>query len=1065
MAVPPLSPRQRARFFPPKPLDGELVRLRLLEAVQANIFRKLTLVCAAPGYGKSTLAAQFVRSSDFPVAWLQLNDSDRDPATFGADILHALQFALKEWDPPALNLPGALASAEKPETVGSALAGALDRSLPDFTVLVIDDFHLVDDSQPAVDFMNAVLRDLPPALHLLLISRHVPPLHITPLVAGQQTAGFSEEHLRFTPSEVQELVVVRNRISLPDAEAEVLVSASEGWVTGILLTSHLLWRGLPLGAGITGRDQIYQFLASEVLEQQPEDLRRFMLEASVLRDMDPPACDFILDRSDSRERLSQLDSRRLFIFSFGEDQPTYRFHNLFREFLLANLQKRDAGRHALLLEKAAEWNLRIGMPEAAFSYFIQADKYSRAARLVEEHVQEFYESGRAQTLQDWARRLYPVRFEVPKLYGCAAMTLGMNGDFRKAEEYLDIAGQGFERRQDAGRLISLQVIRSWLALRKGEYETGWRIADGLLQKGREGGAGIADLRLAAEHAGRCAAALGKIPDAVRYLRQALAGFPEHENSYDQAHVLNELANMLQLAGQTAESYVFQRRALALWRQLGFPGPIAVALNNLAYAQHMTGQLEEAEASYAEAMEWSRKSGDKNSQMLVFSGLGDLMKDRKQYAKAAGYYTSADRLAEESGDLPMLGYIYRAWADLNRRLKNFPAAMEWLQRAQELSENETETTRAGDRILHGTLLEEMGRTAQAVEILEDAAAVLERGDSPKAAQSAARFLLARTQFRAGDLSAAEKSLRTSFDLALGCGSDQGLIREVESASDLLKAFEMHPTMGGFCTALVERAARQVVREPAGEPASIEAGSMALSVKALGTLEISWSGREIPRSAWVSQKTKEVFLFLLDRAPANRDDLLSVFWPEMTSGRAQANLYQTLYRIRRAVGADIIILKNQVCRLAENITVAYDVSAFEKSARQALALQASDRHRLAGLERASALFRGEYLKDVPVDWASRRREEINQLFLKIIRTQADEYDALCRFEEGRACIARGLEVDPLRDELHQRMLKFLAVLGRKHEVVDHYRKYVSQLRDDMGLDPPLEIRALYDSLISQ
>jgi ATP/maltotriose-dependent transcriptional regulator MalT/DNA-binding SARP family transcriptional activator len=1065
MVVPAFPARQKARFFPPKPLDGELERPRLLEAIQANIFRKLTLLVAAPGYGKSTLAAQFARSSDFPVAWLQLDEGDRDASILCTDILFALQAALPEWTPPPLNLIGLPAVSENPGALGSALSEALDQALPDFTVLVIDDFHLVEESQQIVELVNAVLRNMPPALHLLLISRHIPGLHITPLVAAQQTAGFSEEHLRFTPGEVQDLVVSRNRISLPAAEADALVSVNEGWVTGILMSSHLLWRGLPLGEGLIGRDRVYQFLASEVLEQQPDALRRFMLESSVLVDMDRAACDFLLDRTDSRELLAQLDSRRLFVVASGEDQPTYRFHNLFREFLLAQLQKRDSARHKALLEKSAEWHIRIGMPEAAFSYFTQAGNLPQAARLAEEQVQRIYESGRAQTLQDWARRLYPVRFEVPRVYVCAAMTLGMGGNFAKAEEYLNIAEEGLERAQHLrARRNSLQVTRAWLAYRRGEYEKGWQLADSLLQKGAAGGVEIADLRMAAEHAGRCAAALGRIPEAIRCLREALEKFPADERSYDRAHVLTELANTLQTSGATAESYILQRRALAIWRELGYPGPIAIALNNLAYDQHMMAQLDEAEASYTEAMEWSRKSGDKHSQMLIYTGLGDLLKDRGEYSKAAGYYASADNLAEDAGDPAMLGFIYRAWADLNRRLKNFPAAMEWIQRAEGLAEEETKITRALDRVFEGTLREEMGRSEEALKILGEAAEALERAQAPAAAVAGSHFLLARSLFRSGNSPQAEASLRKAFDLSFSGGSDQNLVREAGAAADLLAAFTPHPVLGGYCVSLVERSGRQMRRGRTGELPNPAAEPMALEVKALGTLEISWSGSVIPRAAWTSQKTKEVFLYLVDRSPAAREDLLAVFWPEMPTGRALANLYQTLYRIRRAVGADILLLRDQVCRIAENISVAYDVSAFEKSAREALARAVTDRKRLTGLEKAAALFRGEYLKDVPVDWASQRREEINQLFLAVIREAADECLSVCRYEEGRACAARGLEIDPFRDDLHQRMLKLLAAMGRKHEVVDHYQKYVLLLRNDLGLDPPLETRALYDSLIS-
>jgi ATP/maltotriose-dependent transcriptional regulator MalT/DNA-binding SARP family transcriptional activator len=1064
MADPFLSSRQKARFFPPKQLEGELERSRLLEALQSNIFRKITLLCAAPGYGKTTLAGQFVRSADFPVAWLQLDEGDRDAAVFCEDVLTAFQFAIKDWESPSPALIGMPAVAEKPEALGSAMAGTLDRLLSDFTVLVIDDFHLVGDSPPIQELMNALLREIPSALHLLLISRHIPALRITPLVALQQAAGFSEEHLRFTPAETQELFVVRNHISLPMAEAESLAASNEGWVTGILLSSHLLWKGLPLGGGINSRDQVYHFLASEVLEQQPDPLRHFMLEASVLHDMDPVACDFVLDRKDSRSMLTELDSRRLFVFSSGQEQPAYRFHNLFQEFLRSTLQARDPSKYKALQERSAEWNLKNGFLEVAFSYFVQAENFSLAAKLAEENVLAYYESGRFQILQEWARCLYPFRLEVPTLFGCVAMTYAASGDFPRAEEYLDIAGLGLERSQNTSRLNSLQANRAWLAFRKGDFAAGTALAEDLLRRGKAGGVKTADLRMAACHAGLCADAMGRIQDAVKYLRQSLALYPDGDRSYDKARTLTFLANALHTAGEAAESYVLQRRALALWKELGYPGPIAIALNNLAYDQHMLGQLEESEASYGEAMEWSRKSGDKHSQLLIFSGLGDLSKDRQEYNKAAGFYSAADRLAEDSDDLRMLGYVYRARADLNRRMKNFPAAMEWAHRAGELAEMETAVVEAGDRAFQGAVLEEMGNREEAIVTLARAVDILERESAPAAETAKARFLLARSLFRRGRIADAEGSLRAAFDLAYGCGSDQPLVREASAAADLLEGFFTHATMGGLCASLLDRAVRQIAREDRESRENVFTEPARLSVKALGSLEILWSGKEIPRSAWASPKTKEVFLFLVDRAPVGRDELLTVFWPEMSSGRAQANLYQTLYRIRRAIGTDVLVLKNLVCRFADDLSLEYDVARFEKAARQAMAVPITDPQRLIGLQKANDLFQGEYLKDVAVEWAGQRREEINQIFLTLVREQADEYLSLCRYEDGRAVVIRGLSIDPYRDELHQRMLKILAALGRKHEVVDHYQKYVYLLRKDLGLDPPLETRSLYASLIA-
>ena len=291
---------------------------------------------------------------------------------------------------------------------------------------------------------------------------------------------------------------------------------------------------------------------------------------------------------------------------------------------------------------------------------------------------------------------------------------------------------------------------------------------------------------------------------------------------------------------------------------------------------------------------------------------------------------------------MLGFIYRAWADLNRRLKNYPAAMEWIQRAEGLAEEETEITRALDRVFEGTLLRGDGPFRGRINNpAGGGGGAGVRAQAPAATVAGSHFLLARSLFRSGNSPQAEASLRKSFDLSFAGGSDQNLVREAAAAADLLAAFTPHPVLGGYCVSLIERSGRQLRGGRTGELPAPAAEPMALEVKALGTLEISWSGSSIPRSAWTSQKTKEVFLYLVDRSPVAREDLLSVFWPEMPAGRALANLYQTLYRIRRAVGADILLLRDQVCRFAENITVAYDVSAFEKSAREALARPVTDR----------------------------------------------------------------------------------------------------------------------------
>jgi DNA-binding SARP family transcriptional activator len=237
-----------------------------------------------------------------------------------------------------------------------------------------------------------------------------------------------------------------------------------------------------------------------------------------------------------------------------------------------------------------------------------------------------------------------------------------------------------------------------------------------------------------------------------------------------------------------------------------------------------------------------------------------------------------------------------------------------------------------------------------------------------------------------------------------------------------------------------------------------------VKLLGPGQVFRDGQEIARGAWSSQRPRELFFWLMDSAPVGRERILDTFWPAMPPARAVANLYQTLYRLRRAVGVEMVVLDEAGCRLAPGLSVRSDVAQFEALARAALGFSHSDLRRLGALEAATAAYSGEYLTDLSADWVLARRRVLADQFVRLLSEYADELLGLTRYAEARIILTRALALESLRDDLHGRMLVCLAALGRRSEVVDHYRRYRETLRADLGLDPPSEIRSLYARLIA-
>ncbi|HET7377380.1 MAG TPA: BTAD domain-containing putative transcriptional regulator, partial [Anaerolineae bacterium] len=230
----------------------------------------------------------------------------------------------------------------------------------------------------------------------------------------------------------------------------------------------------------------------------------------------------------------------------------------------------------------------------------------------------------------------------------------------------------------------------------------------------------------------------------------------------------------------------------------------------------------------------------------------------------------------------------------------------------------------------------------------------------------------------------------------------------------------------------------MKENKPQPASSTSTSKerkGLSIYGLGSSRIELNSIEIPRMRWSPPKARELFLFLLDRAPLSRDETLATFWPDMSLARAAANMRVMLYRLRRVVGTDIILIEDQTYKLSDSVDFEYDVKHFEAIAKSALALSTHEPRRIGLLAKAAALYTGDYLPDLYFDWTLSRREELSSLHNRVLLEYADELINLTRYSEARTVLSKAIIAEPYRDELHERMLICLAELGQRHEMVNY------------------------------
>jgi len=287
----------------PQPRPGFLPRPRLLQPLAEATARELVLVCTPAGFGKTALLGDWARRSQRPVAWLSLDPGDNDPARFWRHVTAALDGMRPG---VAERVAGLLGPPTPPSFEG--LVTALINELaghPEQVLLVLDDYHLVD-AQPVHKSLVFLVEHLPPGLRLLLASRADPPLPLARLRARGQLAELRTAELRFTAEEAA-------GSNLPEAAVTALVARTEGWAAGLQLAALSL-RGQPdipgFVATFSGSHRwVLDYLTEEVLDRQPDEVRTFLLETSVLERLSGPLCDAVTGRTGGRRCWSGWSGR------------------------------------------------------------------------------------------------------------------------------------------------------------------------------------------------------------------------------------------------------------------------------------------------------------------------------------------------------------------------------------------------------------------------------------------------------------------------------------------------------------------------------------------------------------------------------------------------------------------------------------------------------------------------------------------------------------------------------------------------------------------------------------
>ncbi len=395
------------KFFHPSP-RADLVRRTRLDTLLDDRTSRLTLVSAPAGFGKTTLLVQWLAApTGAPrprVAWVSLDEADRNATTFWTYVLTALDRTAPGTGASALELLGAGRPTD------AALAAAVNELsvLPDDVLLVLDDYHLAES--PEVQQGVAFLVDhLPPQVHLVISTRADPGLPLARLRARGELTEVRAADLRFTDPETSRFLGGATGRELAAEDVAALGARTEGWVASLQLAALTL-RGRDDAsafiAGFAGTDRfVVDYLVEEVLDREPAEVREFLLATAVLDRLCGPLCDAVTGTNGGDRTLATLERRNLFLVPLDDQRQWYRYHHLFADVLRAHLHGTRPEAAAGLHRRAGDWFAGAGHPEEAVRHALAAGDTDRAADLAEESLPRLRRERREAVMRRWAHEL------------------------------------------------------------------------------------------------------------------------------------------------------------------------------------------------------------------------------------------------------------------------------------------------------------------------------------------------------------------------------------------------------------------------------------------------------------------------------------------------------------------------------------------------------------------------------------------------------------------------------------------------------------------------------------
>lgn len=546
-------------------------RIHLIAKLNAGLDRKLTLISAPAGFGKTTLLSEWLANpAAIKTAWLSLDGRDNDPTRFLAYFVAALQQIDSNLGHIIANTPNRLMPGREELLLEPMLISLLNEigEMPHSFRLVLDDYHVITNTA-VQNILTFLIDNQPPQMHLIIATRADPPWALPRLRVRQEVNELRAKDLRFT---FEETAVFLNKImalTLSPEDVAALETRTEGWIAGLQLAALSLQKDADKSQFIRtfakSNRFVFDYLAEEALERQSPELQEFLLKTSILAQMSSSLCAAVLEQEESQTTLNYLEQNNLFLIPLDNERQWYRYHHLFADLLHNRLRQTFPDQIPILHLRAADWFAQEGMIAEAVSHARAAQDLEQMVRLVKGNAFAMLDMGELTTLKGWLDGLPDeVVLAEPWMSLFYAWTLAYLGQTDAVDQHLNNVEQGLGHvnKEDGQHLRGqMAAIRTFLAKIRGDMQPAVQLANEALTQLPSDD--FKTRSFVAAMLGTVLQQMGDLAAAARALDTAVITSRKAGNTHMEIHALCDLAGLQLLQGKLQRADATCREALRL----------------------------------------------------------------------------------------------------------------------------------------------------------------------------------------------------------------------------------------------------------------------------------------------------------------------------------------------------------------------------------------------------------------------------------------------------------------------------------------------------------------------